>query len=97
MNYPLNPAQKSIVAAAGESVNFEGDDNDFGCLMSQIAMKYFMAGEILKAWECYQNDPSACYGVTFSSWQTGMKTIIKQSIENDRAMEAHDRAMANAG
>ena len=97
MNYPLNPAQKTILAAAGENVNFKGDDNDLGCLMSQIALKHFMAGEITKAFDCYQNNPSACYGVTFAAWESGMKTIVIRYMENEQAMKAHSVAMGNAG
>ena len=97
MNYPLNPAQKTILTAAGENVNFRGDDNDLGCLMSQIALKLFMAGEVAQAWNCYQNDPGACYGVTFASWESNMKTMVIRHMENERTMEAHAVAMGNAG
>jgi len=97
MNYPLTPAQKTILAAAGKNVNFQGDDNDFGCLMSRIALKWFMDGEITKAWNCYQNDPGACYGVTFQAWESGMKTMVIRHMENERAMDAHEVAMQNVG
>ncbi|WP_417744790.1 hypothetical protein [Rosistilla oblonga] len=97
MNYPLNPAQKAILAEAGEDVNFRGDDNDLGCLLSQISLKLFMAGDVVKAWNCYQNDPGACYGVTFSSWESGMKSTVIRHLENERAMEAHAASMSRAG
>jgi hypothetical protein len=84
MIYSLNPAQKAILNDAGEDVNFQGDDNDFGCLLSQISLKLFMSGEVTKAWNCYQNDPTACYGVTFSSWESGMKSMVIHHLENKK-------------
>jgi hypothetical protein len=49
MNYPLTPAQKAILAGAGEDVNFVGDDNDFGCILSQITLRLFQEGKIVQA------------------------------------------------
>jgi hypothetical protein len=94
MNYPLNPTQKSILASAGLNVNFKGDDNDFGCLLSRIALERFMSGNILGAWECYQNDPMACYGVTFDAWESSMKTVVIRHLQNEASMKAHSVAMA---
>ena len=96
MNYPLTPAQKTILSAAREDVNFFGDDNDFSCLMSQVALKFFMRGDVAQAWYCYQNDPSACYGVTFDAWESSMKTMVIRHMENEQAMQSHSAAMANA-
>jgi hypothetical protein len=89
MNYPLNPMQKSILAAAGEDVNFRGDDNDLGCLLSKIALKHYAEGDLLKAWNCYQNDPTACYGVTFAGWEAEMRSVLIRHYENERAAKAH--------
>lgn len=82
MNYPLNPAQKAILANAGENVNFEGDDNDFGCFMSQLAERHYLAGDVSEAWKCYQNDPMACYGVTFAAWESDMKSRITRHLRD---------------
>lgn len=97
MNYPLTPAQKSILEENGQDVNFVGDDNDFGCLMSQLGLVYFMSGNIAKAWNCYQNDPGACYGATFAAWESDMKTKVIRHLEGERARERHAESMSNAG
>jgi hypothetical protein len=96
MNYPLNPTQKAILASEGMDVNFKGDDNDFGCLLSQIALARFMSGNVLGAWECYQNDPTACYGATFDAWESSMKTIVIRHLQSEKATEAHERSIQNA-
>jgi hypothetical protein len=96
-NYQLSPAQKTILAASGENVNFQGDDNDFSCALSRIALTSYMAGDVLNAWRCYQNDPMACYGVTFAAWDSGMKSLVIRHLENERATAAHSAAMAFAG
>jgi hypothetical protein len=97
MNYRLSPAQKNILAANGKNVNFCGDDNDFGCIMSQIAIGLYMAGKVADAWNCYQNDPTACYGVTFSAWESGMKSMVIRCMQDDQAASSHAVSMAKAG
>lgn len=97
MNYPLTPAQKAILAGIGEDVNFEGDDNDFGCLLSQITLQLFMEGKIVQAWNAYHHNPSACYGVTFPAWESSMKSMVLRHIEIEKAEEAHSTSLSNAG
>ena len=95
MNYPLTPVQKRILAEAGETFT-GGDDNDFGCLLSRIALKWFMEGTeagISKAWQCFQNDPSAVDGVTYDQWEGFMKVRVQRHLENKRTEEAHARHM----
>jgi hypothetical protein len=89
MNYPLTPAQKAILAGAGEDVNFVGDDNDFGCILSQITLRLFQEGKIVQAWNSYHHNPSACYGVTFPAWEASMKSMVIRHLENERSIKAH--------
>lgn len=96
-NYPLNPFQKQILADNGHDVNFRGDDNDFGCLLSEIATKHFVEGNRAEAWRIYQHDPMACYGTTYSAWENGMLEIAVRRLENEKAMAAHDESMAKWG
>jgi len=97
MIYPLSPAQKAIIAAAGYSVNFQGDDNDVACYMGRIALELFMAGKVAESWNCYLNNPLSCYGTTFAAWESSMKTLVVRHLENNAAMNSHGRLMAAAG
>jgi hypothetical protein len=97
MIYPLSPAQKAIIAEAGYSVNFQGDDNDVACYMGRIALELFMAGKVAESWNCYLNNPLSCYGTTFAAWESSMKTLVVRHLENNAAMNSHGRLMAAAG
>jgi hypothetical protein len=98
MIYPLSPAQKSLLETIGEDVNWKaGDDNDFSCYLSQLALGLYMAGDVATAWKLYQIDPMAVYGVTFAAWDSAMKTSVIRHLENEKTMEAHSLAMGNAG
>ena len=97
MTYPLNPAQKAILAAAGQDVNFVGDDNDLGCVLSRIELDLFMAGELVRAWDCYHQNPGSCYGVTFDAWESAMKSHVIRHLQSELAAVAHNKSMENAG
>lgn len=97
MNYPLSPAQKQILADNGRDVNFAGDDNDFGCLLSEISRELFLKGERLKSFECYNNDPMACFGVTYQAWEKEMLEAIVRRFQNEATQESHARSMELAG
>lgn len=97
MRYEISPAQKALLARIGGNVNFKGDDNDFSCYLSRFALNLFIAGDKDTAFECWLNDPLACYGVSRESWEGHMEIIVKRHYENERVMESHDRAMARCG
>ena len=96
MRYQISPAQKALLVRIGGNVNFEGDDNDFSCYLSNFATDLFIAGDVDTAYECWLNDPLACYGVTRESWYSHMLTIIRRHAENQKAMDAHARRMERA-
>ena len=93
--YKLNRMQQYILTSNGYSSNFNGDDNDFSCLLSQIALKLFTSNDRDGAYVCFLNDPMAC-DVSRTEWAAGMEAIAKRHAENEAACEAHANAMSHA-
>ena len=93
MQYQVSPMQKAVIERAGGDVNFQGDDNDLSCYLSNLSLDQYRAGNVKLAFELYLAEPLAVYGVTFSAWESSMKSRVILHLENEKAMQAHARSM----
>lgn len=99
MNYPLTITQERILQLSRRGHHWTGgDDNDFSCLLSEIATDFVELDKNYDAaWSCFQNDPLAVRGVRYDQFCDFMDTKVKRRREDRLSQEAHARAMERAG